>query len=135
MILLLMMHAGVIIAVWEGQRNYALGKNLNTFTSEHDYTNMESYTPVTGEDIAAWELLQVFYPNVEYHVNEKEINVCHLYVCKSAPSSHFFQLLRILKPIFRRQTFRPCRPSRTSTTNVQSGGVSSIFWGEGREAV
>jgi hypothetical protein len=134
MILLLMMHAGVIIAVWEGEKNYALGKNLNTFTSKHDNTNMESYTSVTGEDIVAWELLQVFYPNVEYHVIEKEINVCHLYVCKSAPSLHFFRSLHILKPIFRGQTSRPCKPSRTSIIKVQSGGVSRIFWGIG-EAV
>jgi hypothetical protein len=65
MILLLMMHAGVIIAVWEGKKDYALGKNLNTFTSEHDNTNMESYTSVSAEDIEKWVLLQVFYPNVE----------------------------------------------------------------------
>jgi hypothetical protein len=110
MILLLMMHAGVIIG--QGENNYTLGKNLNTFTSVHDNTNMESYTSVTGQDIATWELLQVFYPNVEYHVNEKEINVCHWYVCKSAPSLHFFQSLRVdrnLRLIFRGQTLRPCR--------------------------
>jgi hypothetical protein len=52
MILLLMMHAGVIIAVWEGDKDYKLGKNLNTFTSTHDDTNMESYTAVTGQDVA-----------------------------------------------------------------------------------
>jgi hypothetical protein len=44
MILLLMMHAGVIIAIWEGEQNYALGKNLNTFTSEHDNTNNKLHT-------------------------------------------------------------------------------------------
>jgi hypothetical protein len=54
MILLLMMHAGVIIAL--------------------------------------------FYPNVEYHVNEKELNVCHLYVCI------FFRSSRIPRLIFREQT-------------------------------
>jgi hypothetical protein len=38
----------------------------------------KSYTPVTGQDIATWESLQAFYPNMEYHVYEKELNVCHL---------------------------------------------------------
>jgi hypothetical protein len=112
MILLLRMHAGVIIAIWEGEKNYVLGKNLNTFTSEHDNTNMESYTSVTGENIAtwAWELLQVFYPNVEYHVNEKKINVCHLYVCKSAPNLHFFPVV----------THPQANISRTDFTTMQT---------------
>jgi hypothetical protein len=41
MILLLIMHAGVIIAIWEREKDYKLGKKFNTFTSEHDDTNIE----------------------------------------------------------------------------------------------
>jgi hypothetical protein len=100
----------VLLLLYGKGKNYALGKNLNTFTSEHDNTNMESYTPVTGQDIATWELLQVFYPNVEYHVNEKELNVCHFYVCETAPSLHFIPVV----------THPQANISRTDFTTMQT---------------